>query len=82
MSLTYYVNEINYTSQAAGQQFTQFTNPLSGNYIVIFMTSLWIRATTGYPVQFHITPTVLNITHYQWNITLYQNLLVTNVHFS
>ena len=53
---TYYVNTINYTSQAAGQQFTQFTTPYEGNYIVIFMTSLWIAGQFGKPLKFHVYP--------------------------
>ena len=46
------------------------------------MTSLWIAGTFGNPVQFHITPEVLNLFHYRWNITLYHQVMVTNVHFS
>ena len=80
--LTYYTNTINYTAQTAGSQFRTFTEPLSSNYIVIFMTSLWIRGKTGYPVEFHIYPEVVNSSHYLWNITLYRRTLVTNVHFS
>ena len=45
--LTYYVNTINYTQQAAGMQFTEFTEPYSSNYVVIYMTSLWIRGSFG-----------------------------------
>ena len=81
-SLKYYVNTINYTAQAAGQQFTQFTTPYSGNYIVLFMTSLWIKGRTGYPVQFHVYPEVVNATHYLWNVTVYRRVMVTNVKFS
>ena len=54
--MRYYSNTINYTAQAAGNDFTQFTTPYSSNYIVIFMTSLWIRAYSTRPVQFHIYP--------------------------
>ena len=55
-TMRYYSNTINYTAQAAGNDFTQFTTPYSSNYIVIFMTSLWIRAYSSRPVQFHIYP--------------------------
>ena len=79
--LTYYTNYINYTAQAAGNTFTTFQTPYSGNYIVIFMTSLWIRA-SGTPLEFKIYPSVVNSSHYMWNVTLYTNVLVTNVHFS
>ena len=80
--MRYYSNTIDYTQQAHGKQFAHFTAPYASNYIVLFITSLWIRGRTGYPVQFHIYPEVLNDTHYKWNITLYQNVLITNVHFS
>ena len=52
----FYVNTINYTSQASGRAFTQFTTPYTGNYIVIFMTSLWIAGTFGKPLKFHVYP--------------------------
>ena len=78
----YYVNEINYTAQAAGQRFTKFTAPYSGNYVVIFMTSLWIAGSFGTPIKFHVNTTVINETHYAWNISLWKNVHVTNVHFS
>ena len=81
-TLRYYSNTINYTAQAAGSSFTQFTTPYSSNYIVIFMTSLWIRAYSSMPVQFHIYPEVINQTHYKWNVTLYHYVKITNVHFS
>ena len=79
--LTYYTNYINYTKQAAGLTFTSFSQPLSSNYIVIFMTSLWIRS-SGTPLQIHVYPQVVNASHYMWNVTLYTKTLVTNLHFS
>ena len=68
--LVYYTNTINYTAQAQGMAFTKFTQPLSRNYIVIFMTSLWIQGTFGTHVKYHIYPEVVNETHYMWNNTL------------
>ena len=81
---TFYTNYINYTAQsnAFGYLHNSFTAPLTSNYIVIFMTSLWIRGSSGSPLQFHIYPEVVNSTHYCWNLTLWRNTLVTNVHFS
>ena len=79
--LTFYTNYINYTQQAQGLTFTSFTQPLANNYIVIFMTSLWIRS-SGAPLQLHVYPQVVNSSHYMWNITLYTKTLVTNLHFS
>ena len=76
------MNTINYTAQAAGKQFTQFTTPYTSNYIVIFMTSLWVRGSFGTGLHFHVTPQVINNTHYRWNITMWKKCLVTNVHFS
>lgn len=67
--------------------YNKFTKPYDSNYIVLFMTSLWIRATFGSapnysPVKFHITTGVINESFYFWNATLEINVLVTNVHFS
>ena len=79
--MTYYTNYINYTSQANGMTFTKFTQPYSRNYVVIFMTSLWIRS-SGTPLQLHVYPEIVNSSHYLWNITLYKSTLITNLHFS
>ena len=45
---TYYSNTINYTAQSAGMTFRKFTTPLSSNYIVLFITSLWTRGYSSY----------------------------------
>ena len=42
-----------------GRAFNAFTEPLTSNYIVLYMTSFWVSATfasggTSYPLQFHI----------------------------
>jgi len=83
---TYYTNQINYTSQASDRTFKRFTTPYNRNTIVLFMTSLWIRATFGVftksPVQLHVYNGVINESFYFWNITLRTGVLVTNVHFS
>jgi hypothetical protein len=81
------VNYVNYTAQAAGMTHDKFTLPYSSNNIVLFMTSLWVRATFGSapnydPVKFHITTGIINESFYYWNATLEVNCLVTNVHFS
>ena len=81
-SLQYYTNYINYTAETAGRSFTTFTTPYSSNYIVLYITSLWIKGNSAYPVQFHIYPSVVNATHYMWNATVYRQITLTNVHFS
>jgi len=58
-TLQYFTEYINYTQQAAGRTYTRFAYPLSGNIIVLFMTSFWIYGSfndgiTYHPVQFHI----------------------------
>ena len=45
--LAYYTNYINYTEQAEGLLYTKFTKPYSSNYIVLYMTSFWVRGTFG-----------------------------------
>jgi hypothetical protein len=45
------------------------------------MTSLWIMG-SGSPLQLHVYTNVVNSTHYLWNITLYRQTAVTNLHFS
>jgi hypothetical protein len=85
--LAYYANYINYTDQAAGLSHNQFTTPLSSNKIVLFMSSFWVRGTSGTspnfnPVKFHVYTGVVNSSHYFWNATLETQCLVTNVHFS
>ena len=68
---TTFTEVIDYTVQAAGNAFNTFTYPLAANRIVLFITSLWIKGTSGYLLQVHITPTVLNTTHYQWTATVF-----------
>jgi hypothetical protein len=80
--MTFYTNYINYTQQASGRKFKIFTEPLSGNHIVIFLTSLWIQGTSGDPLQIHITTDIVNSSHYMWNVTLYRKIKLTNIHFS
>lgn len=67
--------------------YTKFQQPLSSNNIVLFITSLWIRATfasgsTKYPIKFHIYTGIVNESFYWWNATLSVQVLITNVHFS
>jgi hypothetical protein len=85
--LEYFTEYINYTQQAEGRMFTKFTTPLTGNSIVLYMTSFWVRATfksgsTTYPIKFHVYTQILNSSFYLWNITLSTMVEVTNVHFS
>ena len=83
LATTFYTNYINYTEQASGKKFRYFSAPYTtGDNIVIFMTSLWVKGTFGYPLQFNIVPQVINQTHYMWNATLYHNTMLTNVRFS
>lgn len=58
--MTWFSETINYTSQAGGRSFTKFTEPLSSNNIVIYITSLWIAGTFGKPLEFHVYTDVLN----------------------
>ena len=86
-SLQYFTEYINYSEQASSRAYKTFTEPLSSNYIVLYMTSLWIAASfqsgsTRYPIQFHIDTQIINSTHYMWNATLRTQVLITNVHFS
>ena len=46
------------------------------------MTSLWIRGNGTKPLQFHIYPEVINSSYYMWNVTVWQKVSLTNVHFS
>ena len=57
--VNYYTNYINYTAQADGRTFRYFTDPLTSNHIVLYISALWIRGTfksgsNYYPVEFHI----------------------------
>jgi hypothetical protein len=56
--------------------------PLESNSIVIFMTSLWIRGTFGWPIKFNIESQVLNQSFYRLNASILTKVTVTNVHFS
>lgn len=87
--LAYYTNYINYTQQAEGLTYTTFQQPLNSNSIVLFITSLWIRATFASktnnvpnPIQLHIYTGIFNESFYWWNLTLKSQVLITNIHFS
>jgi hypothetical protein len=58
--MTYFSEIIDYSQQASGRLFNNFTLPLASNKIVLFITSLWIRGTSGNVVQVHIYPKILN----------------------
>ena len=73
---------IDYTSQAAGRIFTTFGDPLDQNKIVLFITSLWIQGTSGVELKIHITPSVLNSSHYQWVATAFSEVKLTRFQFS
>lgn len=62
--------------------FSTFSTPLSSNKMVLFITSLWITGTANYVTKVHITPTILNTTHYKWVATAFKNLKVTKLQFS
>ena len=73
---------INYTQQATGRSFNTFTQPYTSNKIVLYITNLWIQGDFGYPVQMHITPSVINSSHYQWTATLWTQVRITRLQFS
>ena len=50
----YYFNIINYTSQAVGQRYTNFSSPLSNNKILLFLTTFYVTGVneaTGAPIS-------------------------------
>ena len=73
---------IDYQVQAAGKAYNTFSEPLSSNRIVLFLTSIWINATKLNELKIHIDPVVLNTTHYQWTATAYKQVELTRYQFS
>jgi hypothetical protein len=59
-----------------------FTNPLSSNKIVLFLTSLEINTTASISIDFTVVVRVLNSSHYRWTVTIDRNAYVGKVHFS
>ena len=73
---------INYTQQATGRSFNTFSEPYTSNKIVLYITNLWVNGNSGHPVHVHITPSVINSSHYQWVATAWQEVKVTRLQFS
>jgi hypothetical protein len=83
---------INYTSQASGLTHKRFMDPINSNKILLLMTTLsifgdWTANSNGvkgllYPIQFTITPTVLNYEEYSIEVKTYRMMRLTKLHFS
>ena len=67
---------------ADGKTFKTFATPLTGNKIVLFITSLWTRSYSSKPVQFHISTEITNSSYFMWNATIWQYSMITNLHYS
>jgi hypothetical protein len=80
--VTSYTNTINYTLQSSANKYKVFTDPLSSNKIVLFLTSFEINGTDGFAMDFTVVVNVLNSSHYQWKVTIDRNAYVGKVHFS
>lgn len=90
MSVKYYVNTVNYATQAGtiGSAYTQFSLPLINNKILLFMTSLYVAGTmdksgpTYYPLNLNVDANPISTTTYTFNISYSINSIVTKLHFS
>ena len=77
-----YTNTINYTLQSSANRYKVFTDPLSSNKIVLFLSSLEINATNTYAIDFTVSVSVLNSSHYRWTVRIDRMAYVGKVHFS
>jgi hypothetical protein len=80
--VTSYTNTINYTLQSSANRFKVFTDPLSSNKIVLFLSSFEINATTSSAIDVTVVVGVLNSSHYRWTVTIDRNAYVGKVHYS
>ena len=85
-----YTNVVNYTQQASGLTYTRFKSPLSNNKILFYIMALNIRSTNEgnvspssfYPIDFHITLTILSEETYEIKVTLQKNVQINYLHLS
>jgi hypothetical protein len=88
MSKTTYFNEINYTTQAVGRTYTEFTNPLSSNKILLYITALDIWATGRdttygfYPMELRVSYQILNQNVYRLDVELEIYTIINKLQFS
>lgn len=73
---------INYTQQSSANTYKTFGNPLSGNKIVLYITSLCVVANSITPFKLDISYSILNTTYYSWTASVYQWSTITKLHFS
>lgn len=82
----YYTNIINYTQQAVGLPYTTFLEPLNRNKVLLFLTSLFIRGTSGSgainPINFFVNSSVYSTTQYKISVELGVRSFITKLHFS
>lgn len=88
-SITYYSNIINYTlqAQASGFTYTQFSNPLQNNVIILFMSSISITSLAdssswGLRIQINVNSSVLSQTTYQIQVSFGIKTKLLKLHFS
>lgn len=80
--MKYFAEAINYTDQAQYFPYNTFSSPYSNFKIVLYITNLWIRATSGPAITLTIDYSFLNDSFYILNATLQKNAFITNLHFS
>lgn len=73
---------IDYSQQSAANTYKAFTTPLSGNKVVLFITSLCVLANSTTPFKLNIQYQIINSTFYSWTATVFQYSTVTKLHFS
>lgn len=90
-SVKNYKNTINYTLQATGSTYTQFSSPLTNNKILLFMTSLFHsgsneNSTTPVaswnPINLYVSATPTSPTTYLMDVNFSVNASITRLHFS
>jgi hypothetical protein len=88
-NIAYYVNTINFIDQAmmVSSSYNNFSGSLSDHKILMFMTSLFIRAAVdniSFPVaiDFNINAQIINSSSYLINASLGRNSYVDKLHFS
>jgi hypothetical protein len=90
LSVKTYTNTINYTLQAQsiGSSYTTFSNPLTNNKILLFMTSMYISGVndlagpTYYPLNLVVNVNPVTTSTYLLTITYSNNSAMQRLHFS
>jgi hypothetical protein len=90
LSVKTYTNTINYTLQAQtiGSSYTTFSNPLTNNKILLFMTSMYISGVNDfagppfYALNLLVSANPVTTTTYLLTITYSINSAMTRLHFS